>query len=183
MSIAALVAASLMLAGPAKTESSSFYDFNMTNIDGKQVPLKKFKGKVVLVVNTASFCGNTPQYAALEDLYKSHKKDGFTILGFPANEFGAQEPGSDATIKQFCTSKYDVTFPMFSKIVVKGDGINPLYTWLIAHADRHDDIEWNFAKFLIDRNGNVVARFTPKTQPESPEVLAAIQAALDGKTS
>jgi glutathione peroxidase len=182
MSIAILLAAGMVLSGAAKTPAS-FYDFTMNDIDGKPVHLKKFRHKVLLVVNVASFCGNTPQYAALETLYKTYKKKGFAVLGFPANEFGQQEPGDDATIKQFCTAKYSVTFPMFSKIVVKGDNINPLYSWLIAHADRHDDIEWNFAKFLIGKNGEVVARFAPKTKPDSPEVTGAIQTALGIKTS
>ena len=156
----------------------SFYDFKMKNIDGKEVSLGDYKGKVLLVVNVASFCGNTPQYEALEKLYKENKDKGFEVLGFPANEFGQQEPGSDTEIKQFCTSKYDVTFPMFSKIVVKGDGINPLYTWLIANADRHEDIEWNFAKFLIGKDGKVIKRYSPKTQPDSADVTGAITEAL-----
>ncbi len=160
------------------TAAKSFYDFKMKDIDGKEVPLSNFKGKVLLVVNVASFCGNTPQYEALEKLYKENKDKGFEVLGFPANEFGQQEPGSNTEIKQFCTSKYDVTFPMFSKIVVKGDGINPLYTWLLANSDRHNDIEWNFAKFLIGRDGKIVKRYNPKTQPDSTEVTSAVTEAL-----
>lgn len=158
--------------------SKSFYDFTMKNIDGKDVPLSTYKGKVLLVVNVASFCGNTPQYAALEKLYAENKDKGFEILGFPANQFGQQEPGTNSEIKQFCTSKYNVTFPMFSKIIVKGEGIHPLYQWLLANADRHDDIEWNFAKFLIGRDGKVLKRFTPKTTPDSEEVTAAVADAL-----
>jgi len=163
------------------TSEKSFYDFKMKDIDGKEVPLSKFKGKVLLVVNVASFCGNTPQYEVLEKLYKENKDKGFEVLGFPANEFGAQEPGSNTEIKQFCTSKYDVTFPMFSKIVVKGDGINPLYTWLLANADRHNDIEWNFAKFLIGKDGKILKRYSPKTQPDSADVTGAIAEALTTK--
>lgn len=164
------------------TTVKSFYDFKMKNIDGKEISLGDYKGKVLLVVNVASFCGNTPQYKALEKLYKDNKDKGFEILGFPANEFGQQEPGSDTEIKQFCTSKYDVTFPMFSKIVVKGDGIHPLYQWLIANADRHEDIEWNFAKFLIGKDGKVVKRYSPKTQPDSADVTGAIAEALAQQT-
>ncbi|MBI1756382.1 MAG: glutathione peroxidase [Fimbriimonas ginsengisoli] len=162
---------------PAK----GFYAFTMKSIDGKPVPLKRMKGKVALVVNVATFCGNTPQYAGLETVFEKYRKRGFTVLGFPANEFGAQEPGTNADIKSFCTSKYDVKFPMFSKIVVKGPEKNPLYAWLIENSDRHDEIEWNFAKFLIGRDGHVVKRFSPKTKPESPEVIAAIESALAAK--
>ena len=164
---------------PAAKPVKSFYNFTMTDIDGHKVRLSKFKGKVVLVVNVASFCGNTPQYKALEALYESHKDQGFVILGFPANNFGAQEPGSDPQIKEFCTSKYNVTFPMFSKISVKGQDEHELYQWLISNSDRpKDDIEWNFSKFVIDRKGQVVARFKSKSTPESPEVTGAIEKAL-----
>lgn len=156
----------------------TFYDFTMKSIDGKDVPLSDFKGKVLLVVNVASKCGNTPQYKGLEELYKENKDKGFEILGFPANQFGGQEPGSDQDIKKFCTATYDVTFPMFSKIVVKGDGINPLYQWLLDNGPRHDDIEWNFAKFLIGRDGKILERFTPKTQPDSDQLKAALSQAL-----
>jgi glutathione peroxidase len=157
---------------------TSIYSFTMKDIDGKDVPLDKYKGHVLLVVNVASKCGLTPQYKALEALYKEKKDQGFVILGFPANNFNAQEPGTDAEIKEFCTGKYDVTFPMFSKISVKGDDTAPLYKWLIASADRHEDIEWNFAKFLIGRDGRVIKRFTPKTTPDADEVKAAVESAL-----
>jgi len=162
----------------ATPKANSIYDFSMKNIDGKTVHLSKFKGKVLLVVNVASKCGNTPQYAALEKLYSDNKDKGFAVLGFPANEFGGQEPGTNAQIKEFCTSTYNVNFPMFAKIVVKGEGIDPLYTWLIASAPYHDDIEWNFGKFLIGRDGHVIARFNPKVKPDDPEVTDAIQKAL-----
>lgn len=162
----------------AKPKEGTIYDFKMKNIDGKEVSLSKFKGKVLLVVNVASKCGNTPQYAGLEKLYADNKDKGFAVLGFPANQFGGQEPGTDAEIKEFCKSTYDVKFPMFSKIVVKGDGINPLYTWLIQNAPYHDDIEWNFGKFLIGRDGHVIARFNPKVKPDDPQITEAIQAAL-----
>ncbi len=162
----------------AAVSDKTFYDFTMKSIDGKEIPLSTYKGKVLLVVNVASKCGNTPQYEGLEKLYKADSSKGFEILGFPANEFGGQEPGTDQQIKQFCSATYDVTFPMFSKIVVKGDGINPLYQWLIANSDRHDDIEWNFAKFLIGRDGKVLKRFSPKTTVESEEVKSALADAL-----
>ena len=163
----------------ATAKENTIYDFKMMNIDGKEVPLSKFKGKVLLVVNVASKCGNTPQYAGLESMYKSYKSKGFAILGFPANQFGAQEPGTNSEIKEFCTSTYQVNFPMFAKIVVKGEGIDPLYSWLIANAPYHDDIEWNFGKFLIGRDGKVIARFNPKVKPDDPELVAAVNKALE----
>ena len=153
----------------------------MKDIDGKNVPLSKYKGKVLLVVNVASKCGLTPQYKALEALYREKKADGFVILGFPANNFGAQEPGTETEIKQFCTGTYDVTFPMFSKISVKGEDENALYKWLIANSDRHEDIEWNFAKFVIGRDGKVAKRISPKSTPDSEEVRAAISDAIARK--
>jgi glutathione peroxidase len=156
----------------------SFYDFKMKNIDGKTVPLSEYTGKVVLVVNVASKCGNTPQYEALESLYEAKSEDGLVVLGFPANEFGGQEPGTNTQIKEFCTATYGVKFPMFSKIVVKGEKTDPLYKWLIEHSPRQDEIEWNFAKFLVDRDGNVINRFDPKTKPDSTEVSEAIDQAL-----
>ncbi len=159
--------------GPA-----SIYDFQMKTIDGKSKPLSKFKGKVLLVVNVASQCGNTPQYEGLEALYKKYKKKGLVVLGFPANQFGQQEPGTDSEIKKFCIEKYKVSFPMFSKIIVKGENIHPLYAWLIERSGRKDDIEWNFAKFVVERDGKTVHRFSPKTKPDDEKLLAAIHAAL-----
>ena len=183
MSVLALIPAiaAAVAVHAAPKAPATIYDFSMKNIDGKEVHLSHFKGKVLLVVNVASKCGNTPQYAGLEAMYAKYKDQGFAILGFPANQFGGQEPGSDSQIKEFCEATYHVKFPMFSKIVVKGDGIDPLYTWLIANADRHDDIEWNFAKFLIGRDGKVIGRFTPRTQPDDPKLVAALEAALKEK--
>lgn len=172
------VAGVALVASAKGPNHNSIYDFSMKNIDGQSVPLSKFHGKVLLVVNVASKCGNTPQYAGLESMYKQDKSKGFAILGFPANEFGHQEPGTDAQIKEFCTATYQVNFPMFSKIVVKGPGIDPLYTWLIANAPYHDDIEWNFGKFLINREGKVIARFNPRVKPDDPQLVAAVNAAL-----
>jgi glutathione peroxidase len=165
----------------AAITQGSIYDFTVKDIDGKDVPLSTYKGKVLLIVNVASQCGNTPQYAGLEKLYEDNKDKGLVVLGFPANEFGQQEPGSNAEIKTFCTGKYNVSFPMFSKIVVKGDGIHPLYTWLLANAPYHDDVEWNFGKFLIGRDGKVLNRFNPKVKPDQPEITEALQQALSSQ--
>lgn len=177
IALGALAAASAVLAPAA-----NIYAFKLKNIDGKEVSLKRFRGKVLLVVNVASKCGNTPQYAGLEKLYKHYRNAGLEVLGFPSNDFGAQEPGTESEIKTFCTQNYGVTFPMFSKIDVKGDNQHPLYKWLVASADRHDDVEWNFAKFLVGRDGKVVGRFTPKTQPDDDALVKAIQEALAAKT-
>lgn len=166
--------------GSGKTaDAKTIYDFKMKDIDGKDVPLSDYKGKVLLVVNVASKCGNTPQYAGLEKLYEENKDKGLVILGFPANEFGGQEPGSDEEIKKFCTSTYDVKFPMFSKIVVKGEGIHPLYQWLIASSDNHDDIDWNFAKFVVGRDGKVIKRFKSRVKPDSAELTETLNSALN----
>jgi len=161
--------------------ASSPLDHKVTSIDGKPVDLAQYKGKVVLVVNVASHCGNTKQYTNLENLYKKYNEKGLTVLGFPANEFGKQEPGTDKEIAEFCTSRYKIDFPMFSKIVVKGKGIDPLYEFLTSdktNAKFAGPISWNFEKFLIGRDGQVVERFAPKLNPESPEVIAAIEAEL-----
>ena len=165
--------------GATSGGSSSIYDFTMTNIDGHSVHLSKFKGKVLLVVNVASKCGYTPQYAGLEKLYEEYKGKGFLILGFPANNFGSQEPGTDAEIKTFCTGNYNVSFPMFSKISVKGDDQAPLYKWLIESSDRpNDQIEWNFTKFIVGKDGKVAYRFKSQDTPDSPQVKDAIDKAL-----
>jgi glutathione peroxidase len=156
--------------------ASSVHEFTLNSIDGKPAPLSAYQGKVVLIVNVASRCGFTPQYAGLEALYEKYKDRGFTILGFPANNFGGQEPGTNEEIKTFCSSKYNVTFPMYSKISVKGDDKAPLYQFLTAATG--SEIQWNFTKFLVDKNGKVVARFEPKVTPESPEVTEAIEKAL-----
>jgi glutathione peroxidase len=156
-------------------------NFKMKDIDGKEVDLGRYQGKVLLVVNVASFCGLTPQYASLEKVYEQYKDRGLVVLGFPANEFGKQEPGTNAEIKEFCSSKYRVTFPMFAKIVVKGEGQAPLYRFLTdkqTNPKFGGDIEWNFAKFLIGRNGQVVERFSARLDPLTPEVTAAIEREL-----
>ncbi len=162
-------------------KQASPLDFTVKTIDGKEQKLSEYKGKVVLLVNVASKCGLTPQYTALESTYEKYKDQGFVIVGFPANNFGSPEPGTNEEIKQFCSSKYNVTFPMMSKISVKGDNKHPLYQFLTegkAGKEFAGDIEWNFAKFLVDRNGNVMARFASKTTPDSPQVTGAIEKAL-----
>jgi glutathione peroxidase len=157
-------------------------DYKLTDIDGKEYDLSKLKGKVVLIVNVASECGLTPQYTGLQDLYDKYGKDGFVLIGVPANEFGKQEPGTDGEIKKFCTSKYKVTFPMRSKVVVKGDKKIPLYATLTeATPDKNGkvkEVSWNFEKFLIGRDGKVAARFEPRTEPLSDEVQKAVKAEL-----
>lgn len=153
-------------------------DQKVKDIDGKDVDLSQYKGKVVMLVNVASKCGNTPQYKNLEETYEKYKDKGLVIIGFPANEFGGQEPGSESEIKKFCTSKYDVKFPMMSKIVVKGEGIHPLYKQLTSTEGFAGDVQWNFQKYIIDRNGNVIAKINPKTKPDDPKVIAEIEKAL-----
>jgi len=156
----------------------SVLDFKARDIDGKDVKLKKYKGNVLLVVNVASKCGYTPQYEALQATYTKYRDKGFYVLGFPANNFGGQEPGTETEIKEFCTSKYGVTFPMFAKISVKGEDQDPLYKFLTSKETNPEfagHIKWNFNKFLVDRHGKVVARFEPKVKPDSPEVSAAIE--------
>jgi glutathione peroxidase len=159
----------------------SIYDFTMRSIDGHDVSLKSYNGKVVLLVNVASRCGFTPQYAGLEALYEKYKDRGLVIVGVPANNFMAQEPGTDEEIKKFCSNKYNVTFPMMSKVSVLGDDKTPLYVYLTGKDTDPQfagDIKWNFTKFLFDRNGNPVARFEPNVTPDSPQVTAAIESAL-----
>jgi glutathione peroxidase len=148
---------------------SSALDFTMKGIDGKDVDLSQYKGKVVLIVNVASKCGFTKQYKGLQKLYEKYGKDGLVVIGVPANQFGNQEPGTDADIAEFCTSKYSVTFPMMSKVVVKGDGICPLYQYLTSKKTNPTfggPIRWNFTKFLVARNGEIVHRFEPQVTPE-----------------
>ena len=159
--------------------AKSFLDFTMKSIEGKDVPLKKFKGEVLLVVNVASKCGLTPQYAKLEALHKKYRAKGFRILGFPANNFGGQEPGSNAEIQQFCKLTYQVDFDMFGKISVKGADQHPLYQYLTTlPAPKGGDIEWNFAKFLVGRDGKVIKRFGDTVEPESAPVVDAIKSAV-----
>ena len=157
------------------------HDFEHKTIDGESRSLSAFKGKALLIVNVASRCGLTPQYAGLEELYRAMKDKGLVVLGFPCNQFGAQEPGTEADIKQFCETRYSATFPMFSKIDVNGPKRHPLYDWLTKQKTAPDgpgDVKWNFAKFVVDKKGEVSARFAPPTDPGDPALVAAIEKAL-----
>lgn len=155
-------------------------DYTVARIDGRQENLAEaYGGKVALIVNVASRCGNTPQYAALQAIYERYQPRGFEILGFPANDFGGQEPGANAEIAEFCDSRFGVTFPMFEKIAVTGDEKHPLYQQLTSLPEPiGGDVQWNFQKFLVDRDGEVVARFSPRTPPDAPEVTEAIEKLL-----
>lgn len=156
-------------------KSSTVYDFTLDDIDGKPVSLSQFKGKVIMLVNTASFCGNTPQYSDLEKMYETYKDKGFEILAFPANNFGQQEPGTNEEIKGFCMTKYSVGFPLFSKINVKGVDKHPLYRYLTEQSPFPGEVEWNFQKYLVDRSGNVVARYHHRTKPLADEVVQDVE--------
>jgi glutathione peroxidase len=176
-----LVAGLFVCGALAFAASKSVYDFTLNSIDGQATPLGSYKGKVLLVVNVASRCGYTPQYSALESVYEKYKDRGLVIVGVPANNFGAQEPGTNEEIKTFCTRKYNVQFPMMSKVSVKGSDMTPLYQYLTDSGENPKtggEIKWNFTKFLFDRNGNIVARFEPDVTPDSPLVIAAIEKSL-----
>jgi glutathione peroxidase len=165
---------------PAR-KPASVLDFSVKDIDGQMTPLARYKGEVLLVVNTASQCGYTGQYQGLEAIYQRYKGRSFKVLAFPANEFGQQEPGTDAEIKAFCSANYHVSFPLFAKIVVKGPEIHPLYQFLTSPETNPEfagSIPWNFAKFLVNRKGEVIARFQPDDEPESEKVIRAIETAL-----
>ncbi len=162
--------------------SGSLYDLALKDIDGRNTSLKSWQGRVVLMVNVASKCGFTPQYKALEAVYEKYKDKGFVVLGFPCNQFGHQEPGTGAEIRQFCSSTYNVTFPLFDKIEVNGPHRAPLYAVLAGEGSPFPgDIKWNFTKFLLGRDGRVLKRFESRTAPDSPEVIAAIETALTAK--
>jgi glutathione peroxidase len=177
----ALLAASLLVQTVA-ARAEPIYDIAVKDIDGKASTLNAYKGKVLLVVNVASRCGFTPQYTALEAVYEKYGDKGYAVLGFPCNQFGQQEPGTSEEIKQFCTSKYSVKFPMFDKIEVNGPNRHPLYAALAGKESPFPgDIKWNFTKFLIGRDGKIIKRFESATKPDAPEVIAAIEAALAAK--
>jgi len=177
-----LALAAMLMTAVSLRAADSLYDLPLKDIDGKDVTLKPYAGKVLLLVNVASHCGFTPQYAALESVYQKYSPQGLVVCGFPCNQFGGQEPGTDAEIKQFCTGKYDVTFPMFDKLEVNGANRHPLYVALAGSTSPFPgDIRWNFTKFLIDRDGKIVARFDSKVKPDSEEVSKAIEAALAAK--
>jgi len=182
-----LIAVAVVLALPAfvgADEKKTALDFKMKGLDGKQVDLSKYKGKVVLFVNVASKCGLTPQYKGLQKLHEDYNKDGLVIVGVPANDFLKQEPGTDKQISEFCTSKYGVKFVMLSKVSVKGDDKAPLYKFLTekdTNPDSSGEIAWNFTKFLISRDGKIVKRFEPKVTPTSKQVVDAVKAELEKK--
>ena len=171
----------LLCAATLTAAEKTAHDFTLNSIDGQPAPLAAYKGKIVLLVNVASKCGYTPQYSALESVYEKYKDRGFVIVGIPANNFGAQEPGSNQEIKTFCSSKYHVTFPMMAKVSVKGVDITPLYQFLTdrsTHPQTGGEIQWNFTKFLIGPDGRVITRFEPEITPDSPQVTSAIEKAL-----
>ena len=160
----------------------SIHEFTMKDIDGREVALSAYEGQVLLVVNVASKCGFTRQYAGLEKLYQTYKNRGFVVLGFPANNFMGQEPGTEAEIKSFCSLTYGVTFPMFAKISVKGKTIHPLYAFLTdksLHPEHGGAVSWNFNKFLIGKDGRVLGHFGSRTEPDDPQLAAAIEQALE----
>jgi glutathione peroxidase len=167
-------------------EGKTVYNFTLNSIDGQPAPLAAYKGKVVLLVNVASRCGYTPQYTALESIYEKYKDRGFVIVGIPANNFGGQEPGTNQEIKTFCSSKYNVTFPMMAKVSVKGEDTTPLYKFLTdkaTHPQTGGEIKWNFTKFLVGPDGHVITRFEPEVTPDAPQVTSAIEKALSSLKS
>jgi glutathione peroxidase len=169
------------MAAREEDEMANLHDFRMKTITGEERGLSDYQGKAVLIVNVASKCGLTPQYEGLEKLHEKYAARGFAVLGFPCNQFGAQEPGTEAQIQEFCTSNYGVKFPMFAKIEVNGAGRAPLYQWLTSEQTAPDgagDIKWNFAKFVVDKQGEIVARFNPMVAPDAPELVAAVEKAL-----
>jgi glutathione peroxidase len=167
-----VLTATLAVAGAA----AGVHDFALSSIDGRPAPLAEYKGKTLLIVNVASKCGLTPQYEALEALYRKYKDRGLVVIGVPANNFGGQEPGTNEEIQTFCKRTYGVSFPMMSKVSVKGEDQAPLYRYLTAQTG--GDIKWNFTKFLVGGDGAILARFEPKVKPDSPEVAAAVEKAL-----
>ena len=173
----------LMLMQTTALLAGSLHDIPVKDIDGKNSSLKPYEGKVLLIVNVASRCGYTPQYKNLEAVYEKYKDKGFTVLGFPCNQFGGQEPGSNEEIKQFCSSKYNVTFPLFDKIEVNGPNRHPLYVALAGKESPFPgDIKWNFNKFLIGKDGKILKRFDSSVTPDSPQVTEAIESALAAKS-
>jgi glutathione peroxidase len=179
--VSLLIIVFAMTLGTINTTADSVYEFKPTNIDGKETSLSEFKGNVLLIVNTASECGYTPQYEGLQALYEQYEDQGLTVLGFPANNFGGQEPGTDEEIKQFCKTNYDVTFPMFSKVSVKGEDQHPLFEYLTTaqNPDFTGTIKWNFEKFLVGKNGTLKHRFRSDVEPKSEEILRAIEKELN----
>lgn len=185
--LAIVLAGMTALAGPspdsphtekAKTMAQSYLQETITTIDGHDTTLAAFKGKALLIVNVASECGSTPQYKWLEQLYQKYKSSGLVVIGFPANNFGKQEPGTNAEIKAFCETKYAVTFPMMAKVSVKGDDIHPLFDWLTKKSPLPGEIKWNFSKFLLDKEGQLVARFPTEVEPLDSQITSKVSALL-----
>ncbi len=177
-----LAIAAAVLLSQLAAHAGSIYDIKVKDIDGKETSLAAYKGKTILIVNVASKCGLTPQYKALEAAYEKYKDKGFVILGFPCNQFNRQEPGSNAEIKEFCSSKFSVTFPLFDKIDVNGEKRHPLYVALAGKESPFPgDIKWNFGKFLISKEGKIINRFEPRTKPDAEDVTKAIEAAIKAK--
>ncbi|MSO72204.1 MAG: glutathione peroxidase [Rhodospirillaceae bacterium] len=173
------LAAGLLWGSPAMAKNA--HDFAFEGIEGGPLPMSKFKGKVVLVVNTASFCGFTPQYEGLEQIFKEYQGRGLVVLGVPANNFGGQEPGTNAEIKEFCEAKYDVDFPLASKVSVKGGDAHPFYKWALETLGEDKAPQWNFHKYLVDARGYLVASFPTRVVPDAPEIKAAIDRAIAAK--
>lgn len=176
-----LIAVVAMIAVAAANPAKTVYDFKVKSIEGKEVSLSQYKGKVIMFVNTASYCGNTPQYKDIEAMYKKYSGRGFVVLGFPANNFMGQEPGSDKEIQDFCTKEYAITFPMFSKISVKGKDIAPLYSYLTQKSENgvaDAPVTWNFQKFLVGKDGKLIASFSPKAKVTETEIVSAVESAL-----
>ncbi|MCA9057193.1 MAG: glutathione peroxidase [Planctomycetaceae bacterium] len=173
-----LAMTAMLVAGSSAMGAETVHDFKVKSLEDKDVNLADYKGKVLLVVNVASKCGATPQYEQLEGLHEKYGEQGLVVMGFPCNQFGGQEPGTAKEIREFCDATYQVKFPMFAKVAVNGDDQTPLYTFLKSHANEADDVKWNFEKFLIGKDGKVIARFRTRTRPDSPEVVAAIEKAL-----
>ncbi len=158
--------------------ATPLYGFRLPDIDGRPVDLKTFKGKVLLIVNTASMCGNTPQYAGLQEIYERYQERGFEVLAFPANDFGQQEPGTNEEIKGFCYTRYSISFPLFSKITVVGKDKHPLYQYLTEQSAFPGRVTWNFQKYLVDRSGNIIGKYDPGMNPLSPAILTDVEKAL-----
>lgn len=175
LTLVCLLAVSVQAASP---QDGSVLDGKMKSLEGKEVDLSKYEGKVLLVVNVASKCGATPQYQQLQALHNAYQDKGLAVLGFPCNQFGGQEPGTSEQIRQFCDDKYEVSFDMFDKVDVNGDNTAPIYQSLKSYTEDPGDVKWNFEKFLVGKDGKVVARYRTKTKPDAPEVIKAIEAEL-----
>lgn len=178
LALTTLAAQAATPAKETKLSADSAHAFKVKTIDGEEKSLSDYKGKALLIVNTASKCGYTPQYTGLEELHQKYNGQGLAVLAFPANNFGAQEPGTNSEIKSFCNVKYRTTFDLFEKVSVKGTDIDPLFAWLTSRPGMEGDIKWNFGKFLLDKNGKVVARYGSGTEPMSKELTAKIEETL-----